>query len=35
MGNPHNQDVIKVIFVKNNIASVIEVKKSVTTEAIN
>jgi len=35
MGNPHNQDVIKTIFVKNNIASVVEVRRSTTTEATN
>jgi hypothetical protein len=30
MGDPHNQDVIKAIFIKNNIVFVIEVRRSAT-----
>ncbi len=35
MGDPHNQDVVKVVFVKYNITSIIEIKRSVAIEVVN
>jgi hypothetical protein len=35
MGDPHNQDVVKVVFVKDNITSVIEIGKSATIEVVD
>jgi hypothetical protein len=35
MGDPHNHNVIKAIFVKYNIISVIEIRRSTTVEVVN
>ncbi len=35
MGNPHNQDVVKVVFIKNNIIFTIEVERSTTVEVVD